>query len=338
MILWNLSIISQNVYKNSLVINTILETQSQFDVVLIQEPPWLVIRKIPSSLNNEGDDFVGTVHHPNWLLFTYSSTNRLSSPRVSAYINICLLPLQFSLRSDIINHSDILLISFINAHVSYFILNVYLNSSHSALKYLKDTEVNIDNVLVITGDFNIRDSLWDTLFPHHSSISNDLLIIADSFNLTLLSPTNPYPTRYSDTEGVSNSIIDLMFLRYGLYEINQHLIHLNWHLSSDHAPLSIFVPTMDEVVNTLRLSIQQNSNQEVAFVEEVTSIFKNLDTSNISNKSHLKNMVNHLNELIDQAWNRNAKQSRITKHSKQWWNEDCSKSLNKYRVTRSLEN
>jgi len=28
-----------------------------------------------------------------------------------------------------------------------------------ALKYLKDTEVNIDNVIVMTRDFNIRDSL-----------------------------------------------------------------------------------------------------------------------------------------------------------------------------------
>ena len=221
--------------------------------------------------------------------------NRSFPPRVSAYINIHLSSLQFSLRTDIINHLDILLISFVNAHVSYFILNVYSDSSHSALKYLKDTEVNINNVLVMTGDFNIRDSLWDTLFPHHSSISDDLLIIADSFNSTLSSPTNSCPTRYSDTEGVSNSVIDLMFLQYGSDETNHHSIHPEWHLTSDHAPLTISVPIMDEVVNTSRLSIQQNSKQEVAFVEEVTSIFKNLDTSSISDKPHLENMVNRLN-------------------------------------------
>ena len=88
--------------------------------------------------------------------------NRLFPPRVLAYIKICLSPLRFSLRTDIINHSDILLISFINAHVSYFILNIYSDSLYLALKYLKNTEVNINNVLVMTGDFNIRDSLWDT--------------------------------------------------------------------------------------------------------------------------------------------------------------------------------
>ena len=54
---------------------------------------------------------------------------------------------------------DILLISFLNDHVCYYIMNVYSDSSHTALKYLKNTEVNIDNILIMTSDFNIRDSL-----------------------------------------------------------------------------------------------------------------------------------------------------------------------------------
>jgi len=81
-----------------------------------------------------------------------------------------------------------------------------------ALKYLKNIEVNIDNILIITGDFNIRDSLWDTSFPHHSTISDNLMIVADSFNLVLLTPTNPCSTRYFNTAGEANSVIDLMFL------------------------------------------------------------------------------------------------------------------------------
>ena len=34
-------------------------------------------------------------------------------------------------------------------------MNVYSDSSHSALKYLKDAEVNIWNLLIITSNFNI---------------------------------------------------------------------------------------------------------------------------------------------------------------------------------------
>ena len=69
-------------------------------------------------------------------------------------------------------------------------MNVYSDSSHFTLKYLKDTEVNILNLLIMTGDFNIRDSIWDSSFPHHSSISDDLMIITDLFNLDLSTLTN----------------------------------------------------------------------------------------------------------------------------------------------------
>jgi len=38
-------------------------------------------------------------------------------------------------------------------------MNIYSDSSQSALKYLKDTEINIWNLLIMSGDFNIRDNL-----------------------------------------------------------------------------------------------------------------------------------------------------------------------------------
>ena len=91
-------------------------------------------------------------------------------------------------------------------------MNIYSDFSYFVLKYLKDSEANIPNLLIMTGDFNICDSIWDSPFPHHSSISNDLIIIADSFNLDLSIPTDQVPTRYSDTVGESNLVIDLMFL------------------------------------------------------------------------------------------------------------------------------
>ena len=206
-----------------------------------------------------------------------------------------------------------------------------------ALKYLKDIEVNIDNILVMTSDFNIRDSLWDSSFPHHSSISNDLLLIADFFQLALLMPTNPYPTRFSDTVGEANLTIDLMFLRCDSIELNQHSIDPDWRLTSDHAPLSVTIPIANEFITTLKLLIQQNSEQENAFIKEVISVFQNLDTLNISNKECLENIVNSLNSLVNQAWNKNTKRSRITRHSKQWWNNECNQAINEYRASRSLE-
>jgi len=151
MIYDNLKIFSQNKQKNSLIINTILETQSHFDIIFIQELPWSILHMIPSSISYEGEVLVGTSHYSNWLSFTRTSTNQLDSPRVLAYINIRLSSFWFSLCKDLINHKDILFISFFNNNIYSYIMNVYSNASHSVLKYLKDTEVNINNLLIMTG-------------------------------------------------------------------------------------------------------------------------------------------------------------------------------------------
>jgi len=107
--------------------------------------------------------------------------------------------------------------------------------------------------------------------------------------------------------GEANSTIDLMFLRCDSIELNQHSIHPDWRLTLDHAPLSVTIPIVNEFITTLKLSIQQNSKQENTFIKEVISVFQNLDTLNISNKECLENMVNSLNLLINQVWNKNAK-------------------------------
>ena len=118
-------------------------------------------------------------------------------------------------------------------------MNVYSDSSHTVLKYLKDTKVNMRNTLIMTGNFNIRDHLWDPSFPYHSSISDELIIIVDSFNLSLSNLANSCPTRYLDTSGDANSVLDLMFLRSDSLELDSYYIHPESRLLSDHAPLSI---------------------------------------------------------------------------------------------------
>ena len=338
MIIKNLKILSQNVCKNSLIINTILETQVHFDIILIQEPPWSEIRKIPSTLSCIGEFLMDTCHHPNWISFTRILSDNKDFLRVITYINTHLSSLHFLLCKDIFNHRDISLISFLNNNLCHYILNIYSDLSHPALKYLKNTEVNINNVTLMTGDFNIRDSLWDPSFPFHSSINNDLIMIADSFDLVLSSPTNLCPTRYSNTAGESNSVINLIFLRYGSSELDHHSILPNSRLSSDHTPLSINIPIFEEIIQMSKLTLVPKSEQETAFINNVISNFKMLDISNIVDAVKLERIVNQLRSIIDQAWLKNAKKSKISKHSKQWWLETCSWSLNNYRTTRSHGN
>ena len=259
-------------------------------------------------------------------------------PRVISYINIHLSPLRFLLRKDIINYKDINLISFFNDNTYFFILNIYSDSSYTALKYLKDTKVNINNILIMTGDFNIRDQLWDPTFPYYSTISDNLFIIANPFNLLLSTVTNPCPTRYSDVSGKANSVLDLMFLWNGSPELDSHHIFPENRLSLDHTLLSVEIPIIEEVFPSSKFTIPPNSNYEKAFINEVISNFKTLNTNNIDNIVKLDLVVKWIGYIIDHAWKSNAKKSRISKHSKQWWSNKCSQALNNYRNSRSLKN
>ena len=129
------------------------------------------------------------------------------------------------MRKDILNHRDISYILFFNHDSVYFLINVYLDSFQVALKYLKNTEINISNVLIMIGNFNIRDNSWDPNFSHHSHHSNVLFKIADFFQLELSRPTKQVPTRYLDNQQDSNLVINLMFLRLGSLKHNNHTIH-----------------------------------------------------------------------------------------------------------------
>ena len=60
-----LKLFSQNIHKNSLIVNIILKTQISFNIVFIQKPPWSTIQTILSSTSSEGEELVGVPHHSN---------------------------------------------------------------------------------------------------------------------------------------------------------------------------------------------------------------------------------------------------------------------------------
>jgi len=136
--------------------------------------------------------------------------NSHDSSRVASYINIRLSHFQFSLRNNVFNYRDSSCIFFFNYGSIFYLINVYSDLLQTALKYLKDTEANINNILVITEDFNIRNSIWYPNFLHYSTHSDLLINIADFMNLCLLSSINQFSIRYSDNHNSLNSVIDII--------------------------------------------------------------------------------------------------------------------------------
>ena len=87
------------------------------------------------------------------------------------------------------NHRDINLISFFNNSIICFIINIYSDKQQTALKYLKDIKVNLNNVFVMTGNFNIKDNDGDITYYYHSVHTDTLMEIANFIDLRMSTPT-----------------------------------------------------------------------------------------------------------------------------------------------------
>ena len=80
MIIKDLKTFLQNVQKKNSIVNTILETQSDFDIIFIQELSWSIIYSIPSSRSKDDEELVGVPNHSNWIIFSRPSTKENNSP------------------------------------------------------------------------------------------------------------------------------------------------------------------------------------------------------------------------------------------------------------------
>ena len=197
-------------------------------------------------------------------------------------------------------------------------INIYLDSSQSALKYLNDTEVNTSSVPIITGDFNIGDSIWNPDFPHHLLHSNILFKVADSLYLELSKPTEYFLTRYSDNQQDSNLVINFMFLRPELIEHNNHSIHPNWKLTSNHASLTINISIFKEYIQTRRQMLAINNKEEEYFLNKLINTIKKINAENIQSKEVLKSVIQLFTYYMNKTWYKHSKITNITKHSKGW--------------------
>ena len=177
-------------------------------------------------------------------------------------------------------------------------------------------ELNIRNLLIMTGDFNIRNSLWNLSYNFHSSISDDLFVIVDSSNLFLSFPIDQVPTRYADNTNNLNSVLDLMFLWCDSEEINSYIIHPDWWLTFDHTPLTISIPIVKEHITTCKRTLIKNSVEEVKFVNKVITSFSKVDASSISNISNLDEIILNWADIVDHSWSKYSKLINITKCSK----------------------
>jgi len=140
-----------------------------------------------------------------------------------------------------------------------------------------------------------------------------------------------------DNANDSNLVINLIFLQCDSLELNTHLIHPEWCLTSNHASLIIIIPIVEEHIVTHKRTITKNSDEEVEFINEVIASFAKVDISNIVNISELEEAISNFANIVNYSWTKYSKLVNITKYSKSWWNDKCNQDLANYRSSKSIE-
>jgi len=97
------------------------------------------------------------------------------------------------------------------------------------------------------------------------------------------------------------------------------------------------IPIIEKNVNSRKRSIIKDSEEKEQFIKDIIISIRNLDMTNLSNIPHLEKTMDNFANIVDKAWIKNSKIINVTKHSKSWWDEKCSKDLEKYKRLKSLK-
>jgi len=82
-----------------------------------------------------------------------------------------------------------------------------------------------------------------------------------------------------------------MFLRFRSDELDNHFIHSDWHLASDHILLIITILIVKEYIQMKKHIIVKNNKEEKIFINKVIKAINNINISNLSDVISLENIV-----------------------------------------------
>ena len=99
----------------------------------------------------------------------------------------------------------------------------------------------------------------------------------------------------------------------------------------------ITIPIVKEHIQTKKQTIIKESKEEHTFIKELIEVIKLINTNVIQDVKCLENIISAFTNLLECIWIKNSKIVNITKHSKSWWNNNCSRNLEKYRLSKSIK-
>jgi hypothetical protein len=291
------------------------------DIIMFQEPAWRGVCTQPSTTSRMGDVAFGPPIHFSWKPYTESFDNRDESrpgPRVLTYINRRLDIFRPQLRTDIIKHHDISLVTLYINHPcdttphEFNILNVYNDGhTHAAVQELEQVSGNFPQISICARDFNIQDREWDKgAVLHYAPGSHYMRLkdVVDTLELEYVYPSNGgEATHIPDQPDQRPSVIDLIFASVGMrnqqefrYSIRDNEAE-RW--GSDHRMLKIEVPFLEgELEVEEKTKIDAWSEEEDDYVSQVGREMRNLARAAVDTQERLIAVMERVMVVLERAW------------------------------------
>jgi hypothetical protein len=317
----NIRIYSKNVgKKHNWTVSLLEQFKLDFDILFLQEPPWATVRYTASLTEKGGTPIKGPPIHPDWTpMFPKGFDAAEDRPRVIAYVNRAIRVVKPKLRSDIVNHCDVMIVT-VRGHLGpVHLMNVYSDDGGSAIRYLEDHLDEFPALGYMGGDFNCPSSHWDPTCLQAHPLANTLEECATVLNMERVAPPSGGVTHRPYNAALRGSVLDLVFVP--IYWAYTGYPTLGDKGEPDHLPLLLDIP-LKVFWPAGKKSIAPDSDEEADFLGEIIVSLGNILIPDIVSGDQTQAVAT----VFEEAWTHFAKTKRACSRSKSWWDRECAET------------
>ncbi|KAF8631380.1 hypothetical protein AX17_005128 [Amanita inopinata Kibby_2008] len=295
---------SHNVLKNTANVHTVLEHNTDIDILFMQEIPRYKIKSIASTKSKHGEDIFDIPTHPNWVTIYHN----MEELQVAIFIRKSLFETFFVFIKPYVHYNILTIQLTTHTNETLTLTNIYNKPTDNIIKLI-DTASD-----VIAGDFNTHHPAWDVCPP--TPDGQHILDHMAAAHLQLLD--NDYIPTWK-RQGSRPSVIDLIFVK-DRFDPNiwSFTLPSSDFVLSDHCLLKCSIPWHDK--QEFKLCLKKGSDKELEFLCNILAAQWYREKDPETSASQLCN-------IITTQWHQHA--MAVSNCNKTlWWNDDNADAYN----------
>jgi hypothetical protein len=245
-------VVQLNAQRKKEVVSSLLnEHTDDFDIIILQEPPWSFIGC------EGGKEVIGPVAAQGWIPISPFPNPNPTRPRTLTYFKR-RQDFTVTLRPDLCEDRDIQILDIRQSnHPPVFLINIYNDTAglrnDCILKRLANVPLPPNTPSIITGDFNLHHTLWSKGTPLETTLTDGIVdwLTLKGFSVMNTKGEVTHPARHGNE---SPSVIDLTFVNgeaLNLGIVNEWAVDPTLAHDSDHFAIRFQIDQVSEEIDNL---------------------------------------------------------------------------------------